>query len=431
MVDLILPGQAMEKAAAEVTTAAGKEITAAFGRRLRAALGRGSARDEALALEDQRNIYFEGEQKRIAISNKARRDQEVLDTINDYRIQALTAVGDQMLYEGGSLRFPSSNPVDRDELMIAVGQAFDEMRTELRRSDLTSIEALRLAEADPESDSARPIDDDWLMNFFKYARDVSEPQVRHVLSRALADAAIPHRPVISPRALDTARFFDADSFAIFNAVARHLSLFGAIPRNYFEVDQSLKKSLGIHLDMLNEMGLIRTDKTKSYTIEIGDVIITFVYGVSEQFEFSTVKLTKIGREIAGLWDSTIRRMYEALAFGKSQLELWHIQQKLGISEQDVKNITLSLISDIGDTWALNIKAYMRRRDEPDAIYGYYRGNDRDEIKLKIDVQKYLSDASNEKLVQTMVDEFDHFNEYTLPNMPERGQSNDFDRNDAM
>jgi hypothetical protein len=277
-------------------------------------------------------------------------------------------------------------------------------------------------EADPESNNPREIDDDWLMNFFKYASEVSEARVRQILlNRALADAAINFRPIISPRALDTVRFFEKESLHTFEKVARHLSLFGAVPRYYFIYDQNIRE-LRPNLDMLNEMGLIRTDKVDFFTLEIGNFIITFVYGASERFDFDTIKLTKIGRELAGLLDPTTRSLSAAFGFGDSHMDIWTLQQKLNISEQDVKNVAISLISDIGDTWALDIQVYIRKNDKrnPDPVYKFYRANVSDEIKIEIDPKQYFLDKYNENLARVFLSEFEYFNKHQLPNLPERG-----------
>jgi hypothetical protein len=211
-------------------------------------------------------------------------------------------------------------------------------------------------------------------------------------------------------------------------VARHLSLFGAVPRYYFTYDQDIRE-LGRNLDMLNEMGLIRTDKVDFFTLEIGNFIITFVYGASERFDFDTIKLTKIGRELAGLLDPTTRSLSAAFGFGPSHVDLWSLQQKLNISEQDVKNVTMSLISDICDTWAFDIQVFIRRRDKNDSVYKSYRANARDEIQIEIEPKRFFLDNYNEKLVQVVLNEFDYFNKHQLPNLPERGQSNNFDLDD--
>jgi Protein of unknown function (DUF2806) len=428
-----LPGQELERAGAEILTGAGNVLFAAFRRRLEAWLGVTSARYEARAAE----IEADSSNKRISASIEERRDQELREAVHRRHLQLLEsalsdATLDDLVLDGRHLPPVSaalSHFESREFLKRGIGRSFDQITTEQRRVEAIAVEALQLVEADPEGDNPREIDDDWLMNFFKYASEVSEARVRQILlNRALADAAIKCRPIISPRALDTVRFFEKESLCVFKKVARHLSLFGAVPRNYFSYDQDIRE-LGQNLDMLNEMGLIRSDKVDFFTLEIGNFIVTFVYGASERFDFDTIKMTKIGRELAGLLDPTTRSLSKAFGFGSSHLDLWNLQQKLNISEQDVKNVTISLISDICDTWAFDIHVSIRRRDKPESVYNSYRANARDEIKIEIDPKKYFLDNYNESLVHVILSAFEYFNENQLPNLPERGQSNNFDADD--
>jgi hypothetical protein len=184
-----LPGQELERAGAEIITAAGNVLFAGLRRRFEAWFGVASARDEARAAEIEADFAHSGKLKRIRASIEERRDQELREVAHRRHLQLLeSALSDtsqnDLLPDGGHLPLVSTalSPMEsREFLKRGIGRSFDEITTEQRRVEFTALDALELVEADPESNNPREIDDDWLMNFFKYASEVSEVRVRQIL----------------------------------------------------------------------------------------------------------------------------------------------------------------------------------------------------------------------------------------------------------
>lgn len=384
--EIHIPGTQLEKAAGETISGAGKVLIKVMGEFFDRWTVRGNVQAKAEADEIAKDIAFEGDLRRARRLREAR--QEFL-------------------------------PVDAEEAPKLVQQAIGRLKGEWLHEAKAVNEiaqlAIGMANDDPEAESPRVPPDDWLIRFFQYAAKVDDEQLQRVMARVLADASIQSRSVASNRAIDAIRFLDRDTLEAFKFLARDVSLFGSIPAGYYgvrgpDVPQSLD------LSYLTELGFIKYQRTGAIELVIQGVCFGFVYRVGEAFDFDTITLTRVGREVASLLYPEIRKRFASDADRlRAPLE---IQTQLGLSEIEVKAWTVSAIQQMADRWGIEIDIDVRVPGaETIRLYTGERKVMAQPFNLG-SLPKYRDsiDPSVRSLAAVVFDEFQYFDERQLPSL---------------
>lgn len=340
-----LPGQELEKAVAEVGSAAGKSLVGGLDRLFQSWIARRASRNEALAEETKRDIAHQGERRRQEDLTGDRRQQELAEVEHQYELRNRVA-----------------------------GRLLAQWEAEQRAVEWVASRAVLITEGDPDREQERDLDDDWLRRFFKYVAEVDEEQVLEILAQALADAAIRTKPLISARALDTLRFFEQDTLAMFRYCATKVGLFGMVPQHFVDVLANMN-GLALDLSLMIEMGLVKIERRQTLTFPIGDLHLSFSTGPGGHYDIEAVKLA-----INGLSLGSINPASEL-----------HSVNGLGINGVITKG--QAFIDAIG----------VEREDAQ-----------RDPFLLGRLIGTNLLDEDNQALVSVFVAAFDDFDKHTLP-----------------
>jgi hypothetical protein len=292
-----------------------------------------------------------------------------------------------------------------------LARTLDEIISTQERLEKLVIGAGYRLEGDADNDKPRGVDDDWLRRFFKYAADVTDEQVMDVLEQALADSAVDERPLASPRALDTLRFFQRRTVNMFRYLSRHIIVFGAVPAAYFDRDPEGKT---LDLALMMEMGLCKFERNRSFRFSVGMLTFNFTFKPGERAEHDLIRLTHVGKEIAGLMDPDTRVLQDISAGYVPNEETWRLQQKFGLSQQTTRNLTLSLIMDVCDQSGLRVEVYRAKNGTNHSVQERHRESAREPFGLDVAASLDGLEDLNQKLVQGLVDEFKNFDEVELP-----------------
>ena len=389
MVEIQLPGQAMEKAAGDVASAAGLSLVDAMGRRLKAWSARRSARDEGLAEEEKAEIAYEGERKREQQRQEDRRLEEHRELVHQAEMSLAYARAKQRV----------SEQIEDDQ----------------HRIEWIGVRSLQIADSDPDRSDAREIKDDWLKRFFRYAAEVDESALLEILARGLADAAINNRNLLSPKALDVLRHFELHSFEMFKFCAAEISRFEALPADMIE-NRAVKCGSDLDLALMIELGLVRDDRRKHFSLRLGDVFLTFSYDSGVNSEFRVIQLTFVGRSIAALIDARIRKLEVALRELSINKEVRVLQEELGLEKVVVTSFARALIGHIADTGQIDVQARDLRDKNQRTIISTSRKKKSDPFVLSKIKEYGFGDNYTKMLVTAFVEVFDDFDTNELPNM---------------
>lgn len=276
---------------------------------------------------------------------------------------------------------------------------------------------IEFANADPESGNTRQLDEDWLLRFFEYAAKVDDTHLQAVMARALADAPIANRPLTSRRAIDTIRFFEASSYRSFQFMAHELTLFGSLPVPYFS---SPHPDAPPNFDMseLIELGLIKRERHKSYTLSLGQLNLIFTFAPRQTFAFELVLLTQIGREIAALFCPEVRQRFSPCGRNIDALELWNIQKILGLSDKHVQTVSNAIIQEASDYWDISYDIFLRTSStQAHTLFHGVRNDIHQPYGIPdLDFAKHEIDHQLSSFANIIVNEFRYFDEKQLPNL---------------
>ena len=356
-----------------------------------------AAPPEAAADEILVNAKHKGELRRSQLSREAARKEELIEREHRRNLQALE---DELELRRGLM----ARGFERIASEVEAGQ---------RSVEWVAEEAVRILASDPANQRARPLDDDWLMRFCKYASEVDEQTILAVLARALADASIRGRPLISPRALDTVRFFEPHTKKMFDYAGRHIALFSAVPSHYFERDPKAKE-YELNLPLLVEMGLLKYERSRVFSFNIGEIFFSFTFKPGANFEFDAIKLTQIGSELYGLSYPAARELQSIGGKPLPDARVWPLQTKFAISEKEVAFLAISLIQEMCDQGGLRTCVLHRSMPANRTIYDAERpqANLPFAIELPSDIE--FAEAANKTLVEVFLKEFRDFDQHQLP-----------------
>lgn len=386
--ELKLPGTEIERAAAGEITRAGNTLIGALAGLLERWTIIGNTEAKARAAERAKDIEQEGTLRREKELTATRRESE-LDEI-EYRYSLAQRAT-------GRLQALWLQDQENAEKIARFGIA--------------------LANEDPEGDKERPLDNDWLLRFFQYASTVDDTQLQAVMARVLADASIANRPLTSRRAIDTIRFFETSSYKSFQFIAQELTLWGSVPVSYFSLRQN---SAPPDFDMseLIELGLIKRERHKSFTLSLGKLRAIFTFAPRQTFSFELVLLTQIGREIASLLYPEVRRRFPSGVQNIDAHELWIIQKKLGLSEKHVQAAAIAIVQEASDYWDISYDIFLQTDStQTYTVFHGVRNNIHKPYSIPdLDFADHRIDPQLSSYAQIIVNEFRYFDERQLPNL---------------
>lgn len=383
------PGGHLEKAAGEIASDAGKSIVGAMRRRLDAWMAVRSAPDEAKAEEIKKDKAHEGTIRRQQELDKNRREEEKKEVVHYTELQELW--------------------------LRAIGRTREQIVDEQKRLEWVSTKSISFVESDPDRNKARDIPDDWLKRFLKYAAEVDEIEILEILAKGLAAAAIRSRPILSPKALDTLRFFELQSYNMFTACAQSMANFEYVPVDMLTNSLYVRK-IDLDLALMIELGLIKEVRQKFLSYHIGDMFITFSYDTGVNNDFAVIQLTYVGRSISYLQDRRALELGEALLAHKITKSHIEIQQKLGFTPEVAIRLARYLIAMTCDTGNCDIvvRSSTRGNNVPD--FSSRRVLPIDEYPIEAMRGPKFDDQYTNELVEAFIGEFKNFNDIQLPYM---------------
>lgn len=384
-----LPGHELEKAAAEVGSAAGKSLVSGLDRLFQSWIARRASRNEAVADETKKEISHQGERRRLAESIQDRRHQELREVEHRYELQQRVA-----------------------------GRLLAQWEAEQKAVEWVASKAVQLTERDPERDQERELDDDWLRRFFKYVAEVDERQVLEVLAQALSDASIRSKPLISPRALDTLRFFERDTLDMFRFAAVETGMFDMVPQHFLR-RRAEEKGRDFDLGLMVEMGLLKSERNQTLFVPIGDLRLRFSTGVGGNYDFEAIRLTQVGKSIAGLLEAPLKPLLAAFGGTERLVDVWEMQRKAGIEQGAVRKLATQIVSEIYAVDNLDIAALVTSGPMPELVFDCRRKRALlDPFRLGgLSTVDGLAE-DNRAAVAEFVDVFEDFDDNTLPTITE-------------
>jgi hypothetical protein len=242
VVNAQLPGQELERAAADVGRAAGKSVIQGLGTVFGAGVAGWIAEKEAKAEAKRMAIETASSIERSRTFQTERRQQE-LEEIQHEERKALA----QRRYQ----------------------RLLTEMEREEANFEAIVVGSLKQIEHHPDGDEARKIDEDWMFKFARYAQDVSDKQVQELWSRILTSAAIEGKLRISAAALQAMSLMDRDTAKDFTKFVSAYVTLGSYPlhNRSFPPHEPQK----IALRPLQELGLIEQTEPDSYFFREFDI----------------------------------------------------------------------------------------------------------------------------------------------------------------
>jgi len=254
----VVPGQELERAAADVGREAGKSILRGLERVCGTRFAVWMAENEAKAKAARMAIETKASVDRARALTTERRRQE-LEEIQHQETRALA--------QQRSTR-----------LLI-------EMAREQANFEAITAQSLKQIEHDPAGDKGREIEDDWLFKFARYAQDVSNSEIQELWARILASAAIEGKQRVSAAALQAMSLLDSRSAKDLEKFFRVYVTFGCypIPRDYAHQDALQTYPIphdayqnepqAINLRTLQELGLIESGPVKHHSFPEFDLLL--------------------------------------------------------------------------------------------------------------------------------------------------------------
>lgn len=266
----LIPGNELEKAAADVVTHAGKTLVGGIARTLGALTAEWTARKEAKADATRVAIETTAEIDRIKALTEARRIDELAEIEHQTRMGFAKRRWDRMLHE----------MAHEQENLESIGRL-----------------ALELIEHGTGDETPREIDDDWFFRFAKFAENISDKTVQKLWASVLRSAASKNKFKLSPAALFQLSLFDYETavdFRIFCQVIKSFGLFA------IQAGPHSSNTLTVNVQNLEELGLVAKRPFSKYGfpdfgLEIGSSP-NILGGIP--FQHDALTLTQRGAEIA-------------------------------------------------------------------------------------------------------------------------------------
>lgn len=376
----------MERAAAEVTSAAGKSFIKVIGRVANAWSARLSAKMEAEASEIKKDIAHAGALKRAKATLDAERQRQFDDIEHAYAVR-----------------------------QRALGRLSCDLIEEQQNIEKVINGAAQLIENDPDNDKPRDPEPDWLRRFFNYASQVDEESVLKVFMSALADAAISGRQIIPAKALDTLRFFTKQSFESFMRVAKYVIVFGYATTS--QIKNTINTtSIEEDIELLLELGLIKTVDSYHSNIQVGNFHVSISYDIGTIYRLETLKLTQAGISIVRLVDKTLGSLQSIIGFIQRGDEVWELQRQSKITPEELTTLANELISNIHDSINIQYKIQHNNNGVIVLLCDKERRKIDQPFLIRTETYEHVEDSDNKYIFDKLIEAFDRFDRETLPAM---------------
>ncbi|MFZ2997231.1 DUF2806 domain-containing protein [Sphingobium sp.] len=329
--ELPIPGAKLEGALANVAEDGGKTLTSALRTILSAWADKKAAVNAATAEQIKLDIADEHERARERTAIAERRKHEIEEL--DHRIGLIER---------------------------ARGRVLNEIAHTQQSIEYVAQKAIEYNAAELDSCEERDVEQDWLRRFFRYAAEVDEKTILDIFAKALSDSAIRGRALLSPRALDTLRFFESYSFEMFRLCAGVVGMFETVPRGLLE-RHAHNVGQDLDLSLMLEMGLIKNDVQRNLNAVIGGFDLSFYYPPANRAQIEIVRLTHVGRSIAGLMNGAHRELIDPVTFEGSPDALLELQKALGLTPRVAKDLGRSLVATLADADGIEVQVRVCRQ----------------------------------------------------------------------
>ena len=206
-----------------------------------------------------------------------------------------------------------------------------------RQKNIEAITAQAVKEL-PESVSEKPVDEDWVTQFFNHCQDVSNEQMQSLWARLLAgEAANPGS--FSLRTLALVKVMSKEEANLFT---RFCSMVWQTPEGLVPIvpwEGKISSIVGLQLDSmdfvhLNSLGLIRFETFVSHSIEVtSDPRFVCSYHGRQHilarqdmqgFSIGNFLLTEVGKELAAIAGSTPNEEYLSWVISDLREKGWEV-----------------------------------------------------------------------------------------------------------
>lgn len=234
-----------------------------------------------------------------------------------------------------------------------LGRTIDALAHEQRAVEFALDTAFALHAAEPDDEPRRRVEDDWLRRFFRYVSDVDDTTILEIFAQALNEAALKKRTLLSPKALDTLRFFDLETLKMFEFCADHIGAFDSLPRGFLE-RHAYNRGVELDLPLMIEMDLVKTETQSHYLAIIGGFKMSLNYDPTSRDEVSLVRLTHVGRCIAALKKPEHRLLGDPQEFKGASQELLRLQEALALDAKVAATLGRSIVAELANAQSLDL-----------------------------------------------------------------------------
>jgi hypothetical protein len=121
---------------------------------------------------------------------------------------------------------------DRELLERAMVGKFNELMREQLNKETILERSIEIGKS--SKGKSKPIDEDWLHRFTKYAGEISDKDVQEIWAKILVSEASASLPHVSFKSIDTLRFFDSHLCELFRIVCLSHASFGFVFHDFIE-----------------------------------------------------------------------------------------------------------------------------------------------------------------------------------------------------
>lgn len=145
--------------------------------------------------------------------------------------------------------------------------------------------------------------DDWLFQWFKYAREVSTPELQDLWARLIVEQTREEGDRISLKALDTLRFLNKRTAETFRAIVqRKISANYSLDYEFFgepRKDEASSMDIIDDLELLKDIGLIRSSTYQTMSVTLYAISLDYSeIDINKPGVLHSIDLSKVGEELA-------------------------------------------------------------------------------------------------------------------------------------
>ena len=134
-------------------------------------------------------------------------------------------------------RFGALSVEDKALLERTITTKFNEFMREQQNRERIVERSLQLAS--DEKGKSRPVGEDWLLRFMKYASEVSDEKIQEIWAQIFVNEAIDNKPRATLKSIDSLRFFDTFFCELFRICCLCYECFGFIFSEFIDYHLNL------------------------------------------------------------------------------------------------------------------------------------------------------------------------------------------------